>query len=598
MQNLAGPLLAIICAGGITVGRVLAADAPGTDSNQVRAGTLNPEAEKVSQASALYALALGRDSTGDHAGAIDLLRQVVALDPAFTDAQLKLAGMLLADKQVDAAAAQLEIARAAHADPAALDTLLAQVEQARGHSDQTRKLADDALARDPSSPDTMRVLLQLGLAQHDLEAAAGRVTERLQAAHAPVDAYLALVKIYLEITGTENPQPDGVTVLKTLLGIYQVAVKVAPDDVDLLSVLSDTYNQLGRNADALDALLQAQKVQPQNIDLMMRCAAAAADANNHDEEMAQYQKAYALDPQRVRGSLATTYFENQQYDKALEMIQRMIADAPNDPMLLIRAGVTCEALHRTKEAHGWFIKVAKSPALTLDAALKLAAYFIDSQRGPEATPVIAAGLRHFPKSPDLHFYAAVQDLAANKDATAYAQYQDAKELAGDDPSSMGVNFYVAGASILAAAGHHDQVDALLKEGMQKYPDDPNLLNQQAWEWADTGRQLDQALATVQKAASLAPDNGSIQDTLGYVYLKMNKSADALPVLQRAAKTTNNDPSVLQHLGDAYLAQGQKTEALAAWRLGLQKDPTNRGLTQRLYSNQLSAQHASSSPVFP
>ena len=597
MQILVGLLLAVLCAGGSVVDQAVA-DVPGQDAEQVQTGTLTQNAEKVSQASTLYALALSRDASGDHAGAIDMLKQVVLLDGSYTEAQIKLASLLLANHQADAAYEQLVTAQAAHADPAAIKALLAQVEEARGHQDQARKLAGEALAQDPSSTDAMRTLLDLGEAQHDLESAAGRVTQRLAAASAPVGSYLALVKIYLDLTGQENPPPDGVVVLKTLLGIYQVAEKIAPTNVDLLSVLSDTYNQLGQNDAALTALLQAQKVEPQDIDLMMRCAAAAADAGNKNEEMTQYQKAYALDPQRVRASLATTYFENQQYDKALGMMKQMLADAPNDPMLLIRLGVTCEAINRKDEAHGWFVKATRSPGLTLDAALKLAAYFIDSQRGAEAEPVVAAGLRRFPTSPDLHFYAAVQAMEAHRTKVALAEYRQAAKCAGSDPSSMGVNFYVAGANILAAAGCHGEIDALLQQGLQRYPDDPNILNQQAWEWATQGRRLDQALAAAQKAGSLAPDNGQMQDTVGYVYLKMNKPAVALPVLQQAAKMTNNDPSVLQHLGDAYLARGQTTEALTAWRLALQKDPANSDLNQRIQLNERSAQHAFSTPASP
>jgi tetratricopeptide (TPR) repeat protein len=589
--------LAIICTSGGIVDRAVA-DAPGEDTSHVQAGTLNQNAEKASQAGTLYALALSRDASGDHAGAIDMLKQVVIIDGSNTAAQVKLASLLLANHQADAAYEQLVTAQAAHADPNAIQALMAQVEAARGHGDQARKLAADALAANPTSTDAMRALLDLGETQHDLESATGHVTERLAAANAPVDSYLALVKLYLDLTGQENPQPDGVVVLKTLLGTYQAAEKIAPENIDLLSALSDTYNQLGQNDQALAALLQAQKVEPQDIDMMMRCAAAAADAGNKDEELAQYKKAYALDPQRVRGSLATTYFESQQYDKALDMMKQMLAGSPNDPMLLIRLGVTCEALNRKDEAHGWFVKATRSPALTLDAALKLAAYFIDSQRGPEAAPVIAAGLQRFPSSPDLHFYAAVQAMSAHKSKVALEDYQRAAHLAGNDPSSMGVNFYLAGASILSAAGHQTEIDPLLQQGLQRYPDDPNILNQQAWTWADQGRQLEQALATARKAGALAPDNGQMQDTIGYVYLKKHQAGDALPILQQAAKMTNNDPSVLQHLGDAYLAQGNTTEALATWRLALQKDPGNHDLNQRIQLNERLAQHASSSPASP
>jgi predicted negative regulator of RcsB-dependent stress response len=67
-------------------------------------------------------------------------------------------------------------------------------------------------------------------------------------------------------------------------------------------------------------------------------------------------------------------------------------------------------------------------------------------------------------------------------------------------------------------------------------------------------------------------------------------------LQQAANMTNNDPSVLQHLGDAYLELNRKTEALAAWRLGLQKDPTNPDLKHRIETNLANANHAPSLPA--
>ncbi len=595
MKNLAGLLLAVTCAGWGPLDRALAV---GDDTNQVQPGTLSSQAEKTSEASVLYALAMGKAAAGDNAGALDGLRQVVAMDPSFTDAQLKLAQMLLAANQPDQAYNQLMAAQAAQADPNAIGVVMAQVEKARGHDDEARKLAQAALAHDPGSTDAMRVLLEIGEAQKDLESSVGRVTEHLQEDHAPVDSYLALVKLYLDLTGKEDPQPDGNVVLRTLLGVYLVAEKIAPQNPDLLNVLSDTQSQLGQYADAVATLKQAEKIDPQNIDLMMRCASLATQGGDKETEDAEYKKAYAIDPQRVRASLATTYFENQEYDKALEMMKEMLADTPDDSMLLIRIGVTYESMQKPAQAHKWFEKALHSPTLTLEAALKLSAYFIDEQRMKDASEAVAIGEKRFPRSPDLHFYSAVQNLGAGHTDAAVTEWTLARQLAGGDPSSMGVNFYLDGAQILAAAGRHGEIDPLLQEGLQRYPDEPNLLNQQAWEWADQNRHLSEALGVAQKAASLAPDNGSMQDTLGYVYLKLNQPGAALPVLQQAASLTNNDPSVCQHLGDAYLAEGRRTDALSAWKLGLKKDPANRELTSRITTNETSAQHAFTNPASP
>jgi tetratricopeptide (TPR) repeat protein len=601
VHNLVGTVLAgIICAGWFLLGEGNAAAATGDDQGQAATGALNPQGEKVSQASALYASALSREASGDQAGALTQLRQVLAIDPHFTDAQIKLASLLLEAKQPDAAYAQLQAALANHADPSAVNVVMARVEQARKHGAGAQRLGEAALAHDPTSTDAMRVLLEIGLAQKQLEAATARVTTQLAAAHAPVDSYLALVKLYLDITGKENPQPDGDVVLKTLLNIYQTAVKQGTPRTDVLSVLSDTYRDLDRKPEALATLQSALKIDPDNVDILMRSAGFASNAGDKATAVHNYEKAYALNPtlDGLQASLAGAYYENQQYAKALALMKRMLRDTPDDPMLLIRIGVTSESLHENEQARGWFDKAMKSPAFSLEACLKLAAYFIDQQRAKEAAGVLALGEKHFPDSAQLHFYAAVQAQATGNASAALGEFNQARKLAGDDPSSLGANFYLEGAMILAAAGRHDQASPLLKDGLQKFPDDPNLLNQEAWEWADQGTNLGEAEKTAQHAVDLAPGNGSMMDTLGYVELKAGKGAAALPVLQRAAKMTNNDPSVLQHLGDAYLVVGRKSDALAAWRLALTKDPRNRDLTQRIETNRTPAPHVTSRPASP
>jgi tetratricopeptide (TPR) repeat protein len=167
VRNLVGTILAgIICAGWFLSDEGFAAAAGIDDTNQVAPGTLNPDAEKVSQASALYASALDRESSGDHAGA---------------QAQIKLASLLLDAKQADAAYTQLQAAIANHANPDAVNVVMARVEQARGHNDEAEKLAKAALTHDPTSTDAMRVLLELGLARQQLEPAVAHIVEQLEA---------------------------------------------------------------------------------------------------------------------------------------------------------------------------------------------------------------------------------------------------------------------------------------------------------------------------------------------------------------------------------------------------------------------------------
>jgi tetratricopeptide (TPR) repeat protein len=152
---------------------------------------------------------------------------------------------------------------------------------------------------------------------------------------------------------------------------------------------------------------------------------------------------------------------------------------------------------------------------------------------------------------------------------------------GPEAGALDPDYYVESALTLNLAGQKDRLEAVLREGLGRYPDNPELMNELAYFWADEGRHLPEALALSRRAAELDPDNGPILDTWGWVYFQMGQPKDALPYLQRAAFMTNNDPVVLQHVGDAYLKLGLRREAIATWTRALGKDPRNGDLANRI-----------------
>ena len=170
-------------------------------------------------------------------------------------------------------------------------------------------------------------------------------------------------------------------------------MKQGPPTVDLLSALSDTYSQLNQPADALKTLQQAQALDPDNVDLIMHCAALAADAGDSDDEVREYEKAYALEPQRegLRARPRQRLFRGPEYRpgvRADEKDGRRHArrlDAAHPPRRHQR-----NARARQGGEPRYYEQALHSPALTLEAALKLTAFFIDQQpvraRPPTRSP--------------------------------------------------------------------------------------------------------------------------------------------------------------------------------------------------------------------
>src|SRR3546814_4067231 len=74
-----------------------------------------------------------------------------------------------------------------------------------------------------------------------------------------------------------------------------------------------------------------------------------------------------------------------------------------------------------------------------------------------------------------------------------------------------------------------------------------------------------ALALVERASALEPDDPAITDSLAWAYFRLGDTAKALPLLQEAARKSPADVEINEHLGDVYWKAGREYEARYAWR---------------------------------
>lgn len=104
----------------------------------------------------------------------------------------------------------------------------------------------------------------------------------------------------------------------------------------------------------------------------------------------------------------------------------------------------------------------------------------------------------------------------------------------------------------------------LKAALSFQPDHPFVLNYLGYAWADQGVHLDEALAMIEKAVNLQPEDGYITDSLGWVYYRLGHYPEAVPHLEQAVELMPYDPVINDHLGDAYWKMGRTREAKFQW----------------------------------
>ena len=69
---------------------------------------------------------------------------------------------------------------------------------------------------------------------------------------------------------------------------------------------------------------------------------------------------------------------------------------------------------------------------------------------------------------------------------------------------------------------------------------------------------------LQRALKEDPYNGAYLDSLGWIYYKGNKLADAEATLRQAVERESHDPTIHSHLGDVYSKLGRTELAAAEW----------------------------------
>ena len=132
---------------------------------------------------------------------------------------------------------------------------------------------------------------------------------------------------------------------------------------------------------------------------------------------------------------------------------------------------------------------------------------------------------------------------------------------------------------LERSGNWQRAEHAFVGSLETRPDDPYTLNYLGYSWADRGEHLVEALDLIERAASQAPDDGMIIDSLGWVLYRLQRFEEAVAQLERAAELEPSEPVIIDHLGDAYWMAGRRYEARFQWQHVLSMEPDDDTLIE-------------------
>ncbi len=282
----------------------------------------------------------------------------------------------------------------------------------------------------------------------------------------------------------------------------------------------------------LDGLLKGQ---PDSMDIDLRLAALDIAEQKYADAEGRYLRLYRLGSEDTRPleGLVRLYLKEDRPAKADALLQRELRQKPSSQQLhLLAASAAIQEGKRELAIQHYEWMRANNPA-SVEAWKSLG-----------------------------ELYQAEGDLAR-----AIANYQKASELAPLDKDIL----YNLGV-LENDAGDMQAAIRTMKKELALDSQNAAVMNNLAFDLAETGTDLGQALTLAAAAARKLSGDPNVLDTLGWVYAKNGLNESAIQVFRILVNKNPELPVYRYHLGVAFLQDNKPNEAKDEFTIALSQKP--------------------------
>lgn len=464
---------------------------------------------------------------------------------------------------------------------------LTHADEQNGLLQRAAAVADEAVKRFPKDPETHVTAVRLHLANAALDRAQGKTTAHRDAA----------VKVLEGAAKQDVADPD------YWLGLGRVALEVWP--------LADGENRAAHVAKVNpffeNAAKRAQAAQNEEAELQ------AADfylfSNQIDKAAAICESAVKRTGSlESRKRLVRLYDAMERGDDAFRALEDLVKAYPLD--VEHRKLIATHHMQRAKNA-ARALKPDEVAAENLKAVAHLEAalqagggdlndYLVISDllrmsRQPEKFDHFTSRAQQlFPGEPRMAYLRAAAQGQLKKYAEAAKTYEDCAKLAETRaPELLDDQFHFAWGMALERSGQFDAAAVKFEKSIQLTPpEDPpraaSTMNYLGYMWLDRGQHLDRAETLIRKANEMEPDNAAFIDSLGWLFFKQGKFAEALTELLKSEKLLREeqpepepgDAEIFDHIAQAYDKLGQRDKSLDYWKRALDVKPEVDAIRER------------------
>lgn len=429
--------------------------------------------------------------------------------------QRRIAEVMVAQDRKQEAARYIEQLLREHPNNPDLQALHAAVLLDLGGKEHVEAAVKELQAAVARTPNDAALRFHLGRAHRiqgnlDLAQTQFREAVRLRADYLP--ARLALAQMHLDKQEWAQALQQANEILSR-----------APNHLAAGLIRASALAGSGERDQARQQLLELLRLYPGSRDALFQLGRVEFQSQRLGEAEKAFDQCYRVRAEDLECflGLVETYAAQRRFDRALEALRQQQARQPNEPRL-------------------W---LAEANVLVLGGKYEAAA------------PIYERLVKREPGVADHHLRLGEVYRRLERTELALDHFRKARDLRPKD-----ANVHYPLALLLHATGRAAEAKAVYEQILKLEPDSPVALNNLAYVIAETGGDLDLALTYAQRAKQRLPNSDDVTDTIGWIYIKKNLSANAIAIYEQLIAKQPNNPTFRYHYAMALLQKGDKARA--------------------------------------
>jgi putative PEP-CTERM system TPR-repeat lipoprotein len=480
--------------------------------------------------------------SGNNASAEQELITAVEVSPGSVDARILLAQFYIRNKKFEEAIKVLNDGIEQVPDDAMLYNVMGAAYAGAMDMDNAERYFEKAVAANRRFFLPHLNLARLYLNTGDRDRAVTEYKKVLEIDNENILALLMLAKISEDLGQFEES-----------VGYYRRAV--ATGETGPVIAFAGYYLRRGKTADAMKVIDSGLKASTWNVNLLDMKGNIYFRNGEYENALTTFRKMYEISPEIGAVRIADINAARGDYSAAISVLEDVVNKEPGDIQvykklydLALRAG-------KSEAAERYARKIIETDPDRVFGYNLLAELYIADGRIRDASHLVDKALSMHPDDLRTEVLKGRILMVERKYVDALKHFRNLRKSHNNYAP-----LYFMEASTLEVMGRTKEAITLYQKTLEISPEYVPALNNLAYLFAEGYGPVDKAEEMALRARTIASHEGSIADTLGWVYYKKGEYDKAIENFSFAYERMPGSPAVNLHLGLAYLMKGDKIEA--------------------------------------